>query len=411
MDSKIESWKDYAGIYPGLRTLASLEEKNVIDFRPYQGLALLAFLLYERGVIRSATGSGKTLIAASITGALNAPTLGVIHGTALLNQTYDAFKLYLGQPIGLIQEKTWDLQQVTLASVDTLRVHFLARNPKLIPYLESVRFLFFDETHHASADTWQQIATRCPAPYRLGMSGTPFKDSEYEDSKLVSVCGPMICDVSTSKLQQLGYISEARLVTHQLRFPREEVYGLKKMKAQQLRWQDAQRYMVVDNPRVHAFVGKLVQDILAGSKDQMLVLTGNSVDLGQHIFDLIPNYWKRDGKVLFVSGRMSSKTVNKAFDRLRSGSARCVIATKLADEGIDLPSVNLLVLVGGGKSPIQTIQRVGRGLRRKGEGSVLTVHDLCITGNKYLERHNKKRLEIYQQEELFLDIEDREVYC
>jgi superfamily II DNA or RNA helicase len=386
-------------MFPKLSTLASLEDAGEIDFRTYQMLAMMSFLLCGRGVIRSATGSGKTLIAAAIAGALNKPTLGVIHGSALLEQTRGEMARFLGTDIGLIEQKTMDLQHFTLASVDTLRSQLKSKNSVLIDYLSSVEFLFFDETHHASADSWQKVSKMCPAPFRLGLSGTPFKNEAYADSKLVAVCGPLLCDISTAVLQKLDYISLADLIIWKNDW---DIPGGKKLK-----WQQAHAALVVNNTARNYFIADKIADIMAADAEAtILVLTGNSVALGEGIIAAFrDSYGGDDNTIRFMSGKKGSAAVVRSLDALRAGELKCLVVTKLADEGIDAPSVNHLLLVGGGKSYVQTIQRIGRGLRKKKDGSVLCVQDFWALGNKYIEKHNRARLRIYREEELFKSTE------
>ena len=66
-----------------------------------------------------------------------------------------------------------------------------------------------------------------------------------------------------------------------------------------------------------------------------------------------------------------------------------------------MPSVNCLVIANGGKSFVKTIQRIGRGLRKKDDGSMLEVLDVFDATNHYLLAHAKKRLKYYEEEDLF----------
>ena len=50
---------------------------------------------------------------------------------------------------------------------------------------------------------------------------------------------------------------------------------------------------------------------------------------------------------------------------------------------------------------VKTIQRIGRGLRVKSDGSVLTVFDFMDSTNPYLKKHSNKRLEHYNSEGIF----------
>lgn len=53
---------------------------------------------------------------------------------------------------------------------------------------------------------------------------------------------------------------------------------------------------------------------------------------------------------------------------LRAGKLRAIVAPTVLDEGVDVPDVDLGIVVGGSKSRRQMTQRMGRVLRRKSDG-------------------------------------------
>ena len=80
--------------------------------------------------------------------------------------------------------------------------------------------------------------------------------------------------------------------------------------------------------------------------------------------------------------------------------ARALIATTLADEGLDIPSLDCLILAGGGKSATRAYQRIGRALRPapdKEEAAILDFFDRA----PYLQEHSLERLRLYRHEPAF----------
>ena len=62
------------------------------------------------------------------------------------------------------------------------------------------------------------------------------------------------------------------------------------------------------------------------------------------------------------------------------------------DVGVDVPSIGLVVLAGGGKAEVALRQRIGRGLRAKKKGgNVAYVVDFSDHFNGYLSAHAKTR--------------------
>ena len=62
-------------------------------------------------------------------------------------------------------------------------------------------------------------------------------------------------------------------------------------------------------------------------------------------------------------GEVTAKKREAVLARVRSGELRVVVATQLADEGLDLPMVDAVVLAAPSSHKPATRQRVGRACR------------------------------------------------
>jgi len=88
---------------------------------------------------------------------------------------------------------------------------------------------------------------------------------------------------------------------------------------------------------------------------------------------------------------------------LRDGSLQVLIATTILDEGVDVSGINCLFLMAGGKSMRQVLQRIGRGLRKKDDGSGLEVYDALDYHNEYLVDHTLDRYNTYKAEKFSIN--------
>lgn len=421
---RLTSWNQFAGYFPGLKTLAELEARNEIEFRSYQGLAVASTIFSGfRNVVRSATGSGKTLIAAAICGAmLPKKSLVMIHGRELVSQTYTSFCKFLGKEnVGIISSEEFNPKNVTVASIDTFSFYlgnlpmkrngvpimnpdkFFELQERFVNILESgVDLLVFDEVHHGSADTWQEVGKRTSAYYRVGLSGTPLKHDELSDMLMMSLVGPVTFDLNAPWLQKQGYLAQAKLEVKYLDYTSPTSRGYS--------WADARKKILVENQQRIVHIANDIVHAVQNPNVRLLVLTGNSVELAEKLEEEVtalarPLIHKLGfNPFVMVNGTTASKKVTKAFNDLRKGNVQCVITTKIADEGIDVPDINLLYLVGGGKAYVSTVQRIGRGLRVKSGDEELVVVDYFTRGNKYLEKHDRARLKTYEQEDFFREI-------
>jgi superfamily II DNA or RNA helicase len=102
-----------------------------------------------------------------------------------------------------------------------------------------------------------------------------------------------------------------------------------------------------------------------------------------------------------ISDWVSSKTPleerMKKIEALKNGKIQTLISTSLADEGLDIPELQLVVLLTQGKSRIKLIQRIGRVMRphkNKEKGIIL---DIAYNADIF-QRQANKRIKFVSQE-------------
>ena len=100
----------------------------------------------------------------------------------------------------------------------------------------------------------------------------------------------------------------------------------------------------------------------------------------------------------FVNGKHQVADRTKFVDSLTEGTADILIASKVFQEGIDIPKLETVVIASGGKSVIAILQKIGRGMRVTATKNTFEVHDIRDVGNKWLENHAKSRIKSYERE-------------
>ena len=160
----------------------------------------------KHGVLWAATNSGKTECAIAIIKALDLPTLFLVKGKDLVMQTYKRFQKRLGKDdIGLVMSDKWDVRKFTVASADTLarrlvpsRVgkHTKTRQEAVKDLLNNTQVIIIDECHNAASEGLWNVVRFCEAPYRYGLSGTPFKRGDKQDLKLIALTGEVCCKIT-----------------------------------------------------------------------------------------------------------------------------------------------------------------------------------------------------------------------
>lgn len=356
---------------------------NGIDFRGYQKEAIEQAVVRQRGILHLPTGSGKTEIAIGITKALGLRTLYLVHTKDLLHQTYERFLKRGSCDVGRVGDdyKEWE-KSIVIATVQT--VHSMFKNfpnaTKL--WLTDFECLFLDECHHASSTTWYVLAMHCHnAFYRFGLSGTPLARGDLANMKLMACIEDRIYELPTKELQDKGDLCTITVFMME----NKEVSYMS-------RWHDVYRDAIVNSEHRNSKIVKIAKKHWkVGNKVLILI---REIQHGNNLHDALHN---ASIPTIFLKGEISSKVRDKWKERFDDKQYEnfIIIATGIWDEGVDLPKVNVLILGAGGKSEVKTIQRVGRGLRKKDDGGGLIVYDF-IDFSEYLDKHSERRMSIYQ---------------
>jgi superfamily II DNA or RNA helicase len=335
-----------------------------IELRDYQRKAVEKGIEDRCGIFHMATNAGKTAVMASLAQRVPGKVLVLTHRLELLYQTSQRFKEWLGEPVGIIGDNNWtDGARIVVAMVPTLAKRMKgetkASKEMRTSWVKQFDLLMVDECHHMAAATWYDIALKCTAPFRFGLSGTPIR-TDNKDLMLEAATGPVIFTTSNKDLIDAG-VSVQPIV----RF----IPVYQPVLENDLDWQDAYHNGIV----VNTYRNELAIDIATehSLKGRRVLLLVTLIPHGERLQEMC------DGRSLgakFIHGSCSSDVRLKAIADFKEGRQLTLISSTILDEGIDIPTIDVLILLGGGKSPIKLLQRIGRGLRWKTSGALL-VYD------------------------------------
>ncbi len=105
-----------------------------------------------------------------------------------------------------------------------------------------------------------------------------------------------------------------------------------------------------------------------------------------------------NGKIFFGQAKkngisMSQKEQKRILEEFSSGRFDVLVATSVAEEGLDIPKVDTVIFYEPIPSAIRTIQRRGRtGRLEKGRVIVLMTNDTRDVGHKWSSYHKEKRM-------------------
>ena len=169
-----------------------------IEPRDYQENLIREALELKSCIIKSPTGSGKTIIIAAILKALEGRTgLLFFNKKQLLKQTSD-FLTKCGIEHGVAFGDGVDIKPLTLVTIQSI-------DKVIDSHLKTSEFIMFDEIHEfAKGKVAKKVLSSFPtATYRIGLSATPPKD-RHSQLTLTSFLGKQIEYVTAKDLVEEG---------------------------------------------------------------------------------------------------------------------------------------------------------------------------------------------------------------
>ena len=386
----------------------------------HQYEACLTMLNSKRGIIKSPTGSGKTEIIAAVAYYLweerSWRSLIIVPKKGILTQTVKRIQRYFPDlEVGQFGDGKKIPGTINVATAQTLigfrpRKHKKRRldaDPILKALVKECEILLIDETHHASASTWYEIAMASKALRRYGLSGTPLKGNEIADMRMIGATGSIIFSVDAKKLIGKGLAAKPRIAMvmssnasgKELPYEYREIVnprtGSVRYGKKELPYKEAYDTGIVEN-EAHNKAVLQATEWLVDNKKQTVIICRRKAQ-----YKLLMGLLDESGlQFRAVWGDTETPERDDAKRLLDEGVIDVLLATTVFDEGEDLNRIEGLVLAEGVKANTNTIQRIGRGMRKKKGGRVneVWVVDFVPTCHPRLQEHAYKRAQAYESE-------------
>lgn len=389
----------------------------------YQMKALRQVEKHGAGIIRVATGGGKSKIAKLVMRRFNRMTLFITTRGILLHQMKDqvdamgietgvigdgAMSFSRGVNLGMVQtlvqavelptlngefltlvksihaSKTKDSsvsREEIMADAQKVFDRKVKRRDSILRFLNLIEVVIGEEAHEVGGTSYYEILKHCKnATIRIALTATPFmRTSAADNMRLMAAFGPVLIDIPEKLLIERGILAKPyfkfvdALPHEKLRrsSPFERAYELG----------------YITNPHMQA---KIVSDARQAAKRGLPVLT--LISRKKHGEELLAQFTAAGLRYVFLKGAddMDERRLNLA--KLKSGQLDGVIGTTILDVGVDVPAIGLIQLAGGMKAQVALRQRVGRGLRAKAKGpNVAFIADYSCNVNSYLQDHARQR--------------------
>jgi len=370
-----------------------------------------------------ATSSGKTVLFSSLILALKDKnekflnTLILVTNKDLAAQHREELSSMLETEIGVIEEGIFKPKKITVAVINTLWILSKnKKNKKVINYLKDIKYLIGDECHRViSSKMMKDVFNLCTGTFsRHGFSGSPYSLT-MDDMELECFTGPPLSRVSTSALIKAGYVSTPHI--YFIKYFLDN--SLLELKRRNPPYSTAYSQGIVKNNKRNNIITSIVtSEFWKKEKPSILVLV-RMINHGKILLNLFKENGIQPDDMAFIHGSSQPNVRKKVKEDFRNKKTRLVIASQIWNEGIDIPSLDVLVKAdGGGGGELEesrgirsVIQQIGRVIRKpidpeigdvnQEKVNVVRIYDFYDFASKDLQKHSENRLKTYKMEKEF----------
>lgn len=328
----------------------------------------------QRAVVVSATGTGKTILAAlDVRSTSPRRMLFVVHREQILDRAIDEFQRVLGAPesdfgkfVG--QRREIDRRYVFATIQSLTRRENLAAVPA-----DHFDYVLVDEVHRAGAESYRRLLDRLTPDFTLGITATPERTDDFNVFELFDFNVPY--EIRLQKALEEDMLAPFHY------------YGVTDFEQDGEVIADTSRLGLLVAPEradhiVHALetyghAGVPVRGLMFCSrKDEAAEL---SRLLNQR---RVHGRWLR---TLALTGDDSVTDRERAVGQLERGELDYILTIDVFNEGIDIPTVNQVVMLRQTQSSIIFTQQLGRGLRKAtGKDHLVVIDFIGNYTNNYL---------------------------
>ena len=357
------------------------------DMRKYQVEGIRKWIndinMTGNGIIKAPTGSGKSVIA--ILSALemlknkpNAKIVYAVNSTTLLKQ-FQNFAKKEDLPFLLVSGEVDEIQKGQKSDLIALSVSYYysqkkqKKHGRLRELVNNVDLIVIDEAHHTPANMIKSLLLDSPNSIRLGLSATPLREDGRE-LEILGLLGKISYSIDYTELAKNHYLVPLQYIQYQTipsKVIKEEIQNIDVTKSYDTFAKTYSRLLrLFENS---PFTNKqIIAKIKELNKYPALVIV-RRIAIAKKLSALM----NENGIIAdWVSSKTDLNERMQKIENLKNGKLQVLISTSLADEGLDIPNLALVVLLTQGKSRIKLVQRIGRVMRQainKQKGYILDI--------------------------------------
>lgn len=349
-----------------------------------------------RGVFSLPPRSGKSLIAGVLGKIVNHyPIVFVVHKIDLALQAKETFEKIFNFKIGIVGDGECDIDSpVVISTIQSIcsaygiKEKFDEKEKKLKDYtafkelMQRVKVIMVDECHVSGSESMQSLPNIFTSvEHIIGFTGTPFRE-EGDDLLIEQLCGSVIYELTRQEALEKGYVLPVKVYCIHL-----PVIGLSGED-----WFTMEKEGINFNKYLLDATVKIVKHLEKKGMSSVVIVKKKAQ--GQEIYKLL--------KCDYLHGGISGNVRKDIYNKLNNKEIKTIIST-VTDIGVNIPSLDAVVLSGLSKSKISALQRIrcNTPYKNKEKGFVFLLCpyvDVQDFRKNYLRNHWIRVRNIYKDE-------------
>ena len=338
---------------------------NIMQVDALSAIATVRAAQKDRALIISATGTGKTILSALDVQAVNPERLlFVAHREQILDRAITEFTKVLGAPesdFGKISGSSRQTdRRYTFATVQTLS------QQHVLDSLDTSAFdyILIDEVHRAGAKSFSRVLDHFRPKFLLGMTATPERTDGENIFELFDYNVPYEIRLNTAlqldMLAPFHYFGVADITFDD---------GVTTTEATPLS-------RLVTTERIDHILKSIETYGQAGIGPRGLIFCSRKEEAHALSAELNNRTLRgRQLRTVALTGQDSIEAREAVVERLEAGELDYVLTVDIFNEGVDIPTVNQIIMLRHTQSSIVFVQQLGRGLRKVAGKEYLVVID------------------------------------
>lgn len=388
-----EDFKHYAPVQrvlpqPKITTI----EPNAMQQEALMNLAQLRKAGESQAIIVSATGTGKTYLSAfDVRQCRPKRMLYVAQQQQILKKSMESYQKVLGcedEDLGLLSGTSKQgNRKYVFATVQTLVNNLDSYEPNSFDYI------LIDEAHHSAADSYRKVLNHFTPDFLLGMTATP---ERTDDADIFGLFGNNIAyNIRLQRALEENMLCPFHYYgVHEYIEDKPDPNTIGELNRSIDVAQTGERtalngwiQKLVSPQRVHYIIDRLQTYEDPGTPVKGLVFCSLQKE-AKELSALFNAQWNQQAERKYHTTAVTGDNAvdrDEAIRQLEKGELDYIFTVDLFNEGVDIPSLNQIVMLRQTKSSIIFTQQLGRGLRKyPGKESVTIIDFIGNYANNYL---------------------------